>query len=31
MISERFPLDQAPRAFELAARKGILKVLLLPS
>jgi len=31
MISERFPLDRAPRAFELAARKGILKVLLLPS
>ena len=31
MISERFPLDQAPRAFELATRKGILKVLLLPS
>jgi alcohol dehydrogenase len=28
MISEQVPLDEAPRAFELAARKGILKVLL---
>lgn len=28
MISERLPLAEAPRAFDLAARKGILKVLL---
>ncbi|MGA2575317.1 MAG: alcohol dehydrogenase catalytic domain-containing protein [Bryobacteraceae bacterium] len=28
MISEQFPLTDAPRAFECAARKGILKVLL---
>jgi threonine dehydrogenase-like Zn-dependent dehydrogenase len=28
MISGRFPLAQAPRAFEAAARKGVLKVLL---
>jgi alcohol dehydrogenase len=28
MISERLPLGEAPRAFELAARKGVMKVLL---
>jgi len=28
MISEQVPLDEAPRAFELAARKDMLKVLL---
>jgi alcohol dehydrogenase len=28
MISDRFPLSRAPRAFERAAEKGILKVLL---
>jgi len=28
MIAERMPLDQAPRAFRTAARKGVLKVLL---
>ena len=28
MIAERLPLDQAPRAFRTAARKGVLKVLL---
>jgi alcohol dehydrogenase len=28
LISERFPLAEAPRAFEAAARKGVLKVLL---
>jgi threonine dehydrogenase-like Zn-dependent dehydrogenase len=28
MISDRLPLSTAPRAFELAARKGMLKVLL---
>ena len=28
MISERFPLAEAPRAFERAAQKGVLKVLL---
>jgi alcohol dehydrogenase len=28
MISEQFPLADAPRAFECAARKGVLKVLL---
>ncbi len=28
MISEQLPLDEAPRAFEHAARKGVLKVLL---
>ena len=28
MISDRFPLAEAPRAFETAARKGALKVLL---
>ena len=28
MISERFPLADAPRAFERAAQKGVLKVLL---
>ncbi len=31
MIDERVPLDRAPKAFELAARNGVLKVLLLPS
>jgi len=30
MISDRFPLAQAPRAFERAAEKGVLKVLLQP-
>jgi len=30
MISEKFPLDQAPKAFATAAKKGVLKVLLLP-
>jgi alcohol dehydrogenase len=30
MISERLPLREAPRAFELAASKGVLKVLLIP-
>jgi len=29
MISERLPLAEAPRAFETAARKGVMKVLLL--
>ena len=28
LISEEFPLDRAPEAFELAATKGVLKVLL---
>ncbi len=28
MISERLPLAEAPRAFDVAARKGVLKVLL---
>jgi alcohol dehydrogenase len=28
MIAARFPLAEAPRAFEFAARKGVLKVLL---
>ena len=28
MISDRLPLAEAPRAFELAAQKGALKVLL---
>ena len=28
MVSERFPLQDAPRAFERAAQKGVLKVLL---
>ena len=28
MISEQFPLAEAPRAFERAARKGVMKVLL---
>jgi alcohol dehydrogenase len=28
MISEQFPLADAPRAFEHAAKKGVLKVLL---
>jgi threonine dehydrogenase-like Zn-dependent dehydrogenase len=28
MISEQVPLDEAPRAFERAAQKGVLKVLL---
>jgi len=28
LISGRFPLAEAPRAFEAAARKGVLKVLL---
>jgi alcohol dehydrogenase len=31
MISERFPLAEARRAFEVAARKGVLKVLLEPN
>ncbi len=31
MISERLPLDQAPRAFRRAATGGVLKVLLTPS
>jgi threonine dehydrogenase-like Zn-dependent dehydrogenase len=31
LISERFTLDQAPKAFERAATRGILKVLLYPS
>jgi alcohol dehydrogenase len=30
MISEEFPLNDAPRAFERAAAKGVLKVLLRP-
>jgi threonine dehydrogenase-like Zn-dependent dehydrogenase len=30
LISEQFPLDRAPQAFERAATKGILKVLLRP-
>jgi alcohol dehydrogenase len=30
MVSDRFPLDQSPRAFERAAEKGALKVLLRP-
>ncbi len=30
MISDRFPLSQAPRAFDRAAAKGVLKVLLDP-
>ena len=30
MISEEFPLDQAPKAFAQAAKKGVLKVLLRP-
>jgi alcohol dehydrogenase len=30
MVSARLPLRQAPRAFELAASKGVLKVLLIP-
>ncbi len=28
MISDRFPLAEAPRAFERAAQRGVLKVLL---
>jgi threonine dehydrogenase-like Zn-dependent dehydrogenase len=31
LISEEFPLDQAPKAFAKAAAKGVLKVLLRPS
>ena len=31
MISARMPLREAPRAFDYAARKGVLKVLLLPA
>ena len=31
MISDRMPLSQAPEAFEAAARKGVLKILLTPS
>ncbi len=31
LISEEFPLDQAPKAFAKAATKGVLKVLLRPS
>jgi hypothetical protein len=30
MISERMPLSRAPEAFEKAAQKGVLKVLLEP-
>jgi threonine dehydrogenase-like Zn-dependent dehydrogenase len=30
MISERFPLDRAREAFDAAATKGVLKVLLIP-
>jgi alcohol dehydrogenase len=30
LVSEVLPLDQAPKAFEYAARKGVLKVLLRP-
>ncbi len=30
MISARFPLSEAPRAFQRAAQKGVLKVLLTP-
>ncbi|MBZ5632348.1 MAG: alcohol dehydrogenase catalytic domain-containing protein [Acidobacteriia bacterium] len=30
MISEEFPLDRAPEAFAIAAKKGVLKVLLRP-
>ena len=30
MISDEFPLDRAPAAFARAAKKGVLKVLLLP-
>jgi 2-desacetyl-2-hydroxyethyl bacteriochlorophyllide A dehydrogenase len=30
LISDEFPLDQAPQAFERAATKGVLKVLLRP-
>jgi threonine dehydrogenase-like Zn-dependent dehydrogenase len=30
MISEEFPLNQAPKAFATAAKKGVLKVLLRP-
>ena len=30
MISDEFPLDRAPEAFERAATKGVLKVLLRP-
>jgi alcohol dehydrogenase len=30
MISEEFPLSQAPKAFAEAAKKGVLKVLLRP-
>jgi hypothetical protein len=30
MISARFPLSEAPRAFRVAARQGVLKVLLEP-
>lgn len=30
LISQEFPLDQAPRAFKTAATKGVLKVLLRP-
>ena len=30
MISGRFPLQDAPRAFQRAAEKGVLKVLLTP-
>jgi threonine dehydrogenase-like Zn-dependent dehydrogenase len=31
MISDRFPLSEAPRAFERATEKGVLKVLLNPA
>jgi threonine dehydrogenase-like Zn-dependent dehydrogenase len=30
MIADRFPLSEAPRAFERAAERGVLKVLLTP-
>jgi threonine dehydrogenase-like Zn-dependent dehydrogenase len=30
LISDEFPLDRAPEAFERAATKGVLKVLLRP-
>jgi threonine dehydrogenase-like Zn-dependent dehydrogenase len=30
MISEEFPLERAPEAFEAAATKGVLKLLLRP-
>jgi threonine dehydrogenase-like Zn-dependent dehydrogenase len=30
MVADRFPLREAPRAFERAAERGVLKVLLMP-